>query len=93
MSSAAVVIGTLRVDSMYTKRSETVRAYSETPGPRLFKTNDVVSLIFQMLISETRHYFFLKKCEKLLHCKSFSHFAKASLIFSTKKSVYLIIKS
>ena len=33
-----------------------------------------VSLKFQMLISEIRHYFLLKKCEKLLQCKSFSHF-------------------
>ena len=33
-----------------------------------------VSLKFQTLISETCHYFLLKKCEKLLQCKSFSHF-------------------
>ena len=33
-----------------------------------------VSLKFQTLISEICHYFLLKKCEKLLHCKSFSHF-------------------
>ena len=33
-----------------------------------------VSLKFQMLISEICQYFLLKKCEKLLHCKSFSHF-------------------
>ena len=32
------------------------------------------SLKFQMFISEICHYFLLKKCEKLLHCKSFSHF-------------------
>ena len=32
-----------------------------------------------------RQYFLLKKCETLVHCKSFSHFsAKASHIFSTK---------
>ena len=33
-----------------------------------------VSLKFQMQISEIRQYFLLKTCEKLLHCKSFSHF-------------------
>ena len=33
-----------------------------------------VSLKFQTLISEIRQYFFLKICEKLLQCKSFSHF-------------------
>ena len=32
------------------------------------------SLKFQTLISETCQYFLLKKCEKLLQCKSFSHF-------------------
>ena len=44
---------------------------------QLFKTNNIVnvSLKFQMLLSEIRQYiFFLKKCEKLLHYKSFSHF-------------------
>ena len=38
-----------------------------------------VSLKYQMLISDSRQYFLLKKCEKLLQCS-----AKASLIFSTK---------
>ena len=33
-----------------------------------------VSLKFQMLISEMCQYFLLKKCVKLLQCKSFSHF-------------------
>ena len=32
------------------------------------------TLNFQMLISQISQYFLLKKCEKLLHCKSFSHF-------------------
>ena len=36
-----------------------------------------VSLKFQIIISQIRQYFLLKKCEKLLHCK-------ASPIFSTK---------
>ena len=34
-----------------------------------------VSLKFQTLISDLHQYFLLKKCEKLLQCKSFSHFA------------------
>ena len=33
-----------------------------------------VSLKFQTLISQIYQYFLLKKCEKLLQCKSFSHF-------------------
>ena len=33
-----------------------------------------VSLKFQTLISEICQYFLSKKCEKLLQCKSFSHF-------------------
>ena len=33
-----------------------------------------VSLKFQTLISQICQYFLLKKCEKLLQCKSFSHF-------------------
>ena len=32
------------------------------------------TLKFQTLISQIRQYFLLKKCEKLLQCKSFSHF-------------------
>ena len=44
---------------------------------RLFKTNGVVSQrvvkISNVNISNTP-IFLLKKCEKLLHCKSFSHF-------------------
>ena len=41
-----------------------------------------VSLKFQTLISEIRQYFLLKKCEQLLHCKSFSH------IFNKNVSVF-----
>ena len=41
-----------------------------------------ISLRFQT-ISNIRLYFLLKNCEKLLHC-----IAKASLIFSTKISVF-----
>ena len=43
---------------------------------RLCKTMSLVnvSLKFQTLISEIRQSFLLIKCEKLLQCKSFSHF-------------------
>ena len=45
------------------------------PGCSKLTTSLVyVSLKFQTLISEIRQYFLLKKYEKLLHCKSFSHF-------------------
>ena len=44
-----------------------------------------VSLKFQTLISEICHYFLLKKCEKLLHCKSFPHFPVFKLITSLRK--------
>ena len=33
-----------------------------------------ISLNFQTLISDVCQYFWLKNYEKLLHCKSFSHF-------------------
>ena len=48
-----------------------------TPEPSCLKLLTLlvnVSLKFQTLISEIGHYFLLKKCEKLLHCKSLSHF-------------------
>ena len=48
-----------------------------TPGPgcsKLTTTLVNVSLNFQKLISQICQYFLLKKCEKLLQCKSFSHF-------------------
>ena len=45
------------------------------PGCSKLMTSLVnVLLKFQMLISQIHKYFLLKKCEKLLHCKSFSHF-------------------
>ena len=44
------------------------------------------TLKFQLLISQICQYFLLKKSEKLLQCKSFSHFL-------TKILVYLVIKS
>ena len=45
------------------------------PGCSKLTTSLVnVSLKFQTLISNICQYFLLKKCEKLLQCKSFSHF-------------------
>ena len=38
-----------------------------------------ILLKFQKLISEIHQYFCLKKCEKLLHCKSFSHFLNKNI--------------
>ena len=58
------------------------------PGCSKLTTSLVnVSLKFQTLISQICQYFLLKKCEKLLQCKSLSHF------FQEKISVYLVIKS
>ena len=52
-----------------------VSLYLSGPGCSKLMTSLVnVSLKFQTLISDIRQYFLLKKCEKLLHCKSFSHF-------------------
>ena len=48
-----------------------------TSGPSCSKLTTSlvnVSLNFQKLISQICQYFLLKKSEKLLHCKSFSHF-------------------
>ena len=57
------------------------------PGCSKLTTSLVnISLKFQTLISEICQYFLLEKCEKLLHCKSFSHF------FQQKISVYFVIK-
>ena len=58
----------------------TVRVKTPGPGCSNLTTSLVnVSLKFQTLISHICHYFFAtifcwKKCEKLLQCKSFSHF-------------------
>ena len=46
-----------------------------------------VSLKFSILVSEIMPIFFVEKMEKLLQCKSFSHF------FNKKISVYLVVKS
>ena len=49
--------------------------YSKGPSCSKLTTSLVnVSLKFQTLISQISQYFLMKKCEKLLHCKSFSHF-------------------
>ena len=49
--------------------------YSSGPGCSKLTTSLVnETLKFQMLISQICQYFLLKKCEKLLHCKNFSHF-------------------
>ena len=52
-----------------------------TSGPGCSKLTTVLvneTLKFQTLISQIHvcQYFLLKKCEKLLQCKSFSHFFK-----------------
>ena len=47
------------------------------PGPGCSKlTMSLVNVLlnFQKLISQICQYFLLKKCEKLLQCKSFSYF-------------------
>ena len=54
-----------------------------SPGPGCLKlmtslVND--SLKFQTLIAQICQYFLLKKCEKLLQCKSFSHFFNKKFI-------------
>ena len=52
-----------------------VTNYKTGPGCSKLTTSLVnVSLKFQTLISEKCQNFLLKKCEKLLQCKSFSHF-------------------
>ena len=48
-----------------------------TPGPGCSKlTTSFVNVLlnFQTLLSQICQYFLLKKCEKLLQCKSYSHF-------------------
>ena len=54
--------------------------YRSGPGCSKLATSLVnVSLKFKMLISEICQYFLLKKYEKLLHCKSFSHFCNKNI--------------
>ena len=54
--------------------------YKSGPGCSKLTTSLVnVSLKFQMLIFQICQYFLLKKCEKLLQCKSFSHFSTQNI--------------
>ena len=51
--------------------------YQNSSGPCCSKlTTSLVNVLldFQKLISQICQYFLSKKCEKLLQCKSFSHF-------------------
>ena len=47
---------------------------SEPGCSKLMTSLANVLLKFQKLIFQISQYFLLKKCENLLHCKSFSHF-------------------
>ena len=65
--------------------------YHQNPrlsGPACSKLTTLlvnISLKFQSLMSEISHYFLLKKCEKLLQCKSFSHFLNKNIsVFGSK---------
>ena len=58
-------------------QSSSESASESGPGCSKLMTSLVnASLKFQTLISQVCQYFLLKKCEKLLQCKSFSHFFK-----------------
>ena len=49
--------------------------YSSGPSCSKLRTSLVnISLKFQTYISQICQYILLKQCEKLLQCKSFSHF-------------------
>ena len=62
------------------------------PGCSKLTTSLVnVSLKFQTRISEIRHYFLVKKCEKLLPCKSFSCFFNKNIsVFGYKVVKHLM---
>ena len=58
-------------------KTKVLVALKKISGPGFSKlTTPLVNVLlkFQMLISQIHQYFLLKKCEKLLQCKSFSHF-------------------
>ena len=58
------------------------------PGCSKLTTSLVnVSLKFQTLISTICQYSLFKKCEKLLHCKSFSHFFNNNISVSSNKVI------
>ena len=70
---------TAKVHHIFSTKNGSVLVCStfETPGPGYSKLTTSlvnVSLKFQTLRSEISQYFLLKKCEKLLQCKSFSYF-------------------
>ena len=59
------------------KTASSPQAFCKQSGPSCSKlTTSLVNetLKFQTLIFQICQYFLLKKCEKLLQCKSFSHF-------------------
>ena len=61
-----------------------------TSGPSCSKLTTslvIVSLKFQPLISQVCQYFLLKKCEKPLQCKSFSHFFNKNISVFVYKDV------
>ena len=61
-----------------------------SPGPSCSKLTMSlvnVSLNFQKLSSQICQYFLLKKCEKLLHCKSFSHFFNKNFSVLDSKAI------
>ena len=67
---------------MWVRPWPNVRQEWRIPGPGCSKlTTSLVNVLlkFQMLISEICQYFLLKKCEKLLQCKSFSHFSTKNI--------------
>ena len=77
-----------RFHCLGTYRCEQTVETSPGPGCSELKTSLVnETLKFQTLISQICQYFFMKKCEKLLQCKSFFSF------FQKKISVCLVIKS
>ena len=52
------------------------------PGPLTYESGALPIALrgpAQMLISQICQYFLLKKCEKLLQCKSFSHFSTKNI--------------
>ena len=58
--------------------------YSSQPGPGCSKLTTLlvnVSLKFQTLISQICQYFLSKTFEKLLHCKSYSHFFNKKFLY------------
>ena len=94
-SSAKQRIRTKYQALFYQKNNEkifkTVVCCSPGPGCSKLTTSLVnVSLKFQTLISKICQYFLLKKCEKLLHCKSFSHFSTKNIsVFGYEVVIHL----